>query len=239
MNRAFALGVCLYFAVDGFLFGYLWACVDLLELFRKQDSDVQNRIDKAETKAEKADRKAEKVIDVTYDVIRARDEYLRISEQRKNNRRVDTNRAEEFIKTLRDYSRAFPTHRSLHIVLANLYSETGKWEDAVKVLLQFIEARQRAGQANDDDVATAWFNLACFYSNQSSKATEETARKQLLQRAENSLVKCLETASKSGPSTLSIHVGRAKTDEDLEPLRSAGVLDPVLARYESSQATSS
>lgn len=233
VNRAFALGICIYFAVDGFLFGFLWASLDLLELFRRLDSrEVQNRLERTEIRSETAEQKAAVAPDVTYDIIKARDEYHAIVEKRTKNEPVDLNRAQEYIKKLREYSDSFPTNRSLHVVLANLYDENNEWQKAVDVLTKFISARQNAGQVNDDDVATAWFNLACFYSTRAEKEQDASSKQSLLANAERYLINCLDTAKSSGPSTLALHLERAKSDEDLKALREAGVLDRIVKRYE-------
>jgi hypothetical protein len=239
VNRAFALGICIYFVVDGFLFGFLWACLDLLELFRRLDSpdleQTKSMAKKAEQQAEKAIQKAATGPDTTYEIIKARDLYKAIEEKRKKKQAVDANDinlAEEFIKKLSESSVVFPTNRALHVVLANLYYETGKWDSAVAVLRGFIAAREKAGQTDDDDVATAWFNLACFYSTRSEKEGEGTRASELLKEAESDLVQCLEAARRSGPTTLALHLKRANDDDDLAPLRRSGVLAAILKRYE-------
>ncbi len=86
--------------------------------------------------------------------------------------------------------------------------------------------------------ATAWFNLACFYSVRSGTAGFEGEAENLLNEAENCLEKCFETAKKSGPSTLAIHLQRANEDDELEALRKAGVLAKLLKLYGFSQAIS-
>lgn len=232
VNRAFALGICIYFALDGFLFGFLWACLDLLELFRRLDTrDVQSRLQKTEIMSESAEQKAEVAPDVTYEIVKARDEYKSIVEKKKNKQPIDFNRVQELIKRLREYSDSFPTNRSLHIVLANLYFETDQWEAAVTVLRNFILAREKTGQVNDDDVATAWFNLACFFSTRVENVREED-KQGLIASAEVALSSCLETAKRSGATTLALHLDRAGTDEDLRALRDAGVLQGILKRFQ-------
>ncbi len=236
VNSAFALGICIYFAVDGFLFGFLWACLDLLELFRRLDS---KGLQETKDIAVAADRKAETGPDATYEIIKARDEYDSIVAKKKRNEAYDVNQAKEFIKKLGESSALFPGNRALHIVLANLYYETGEWDSAVAVLRGFIATRVKSGEADDDDVATAWFNLSCFYSVRSETPGLKGKAGELLKEAEVCLEGCFETAKKSGPSTLEIHLQRANGDDELEALRKAGTLAKLLNRYGFSQATSS
>ena len=178
--------------------------------------------------------------DMTYEVIKARDIYRSIVEMKKKNEALGTkkNEADEYIRKLQKYSAVFPTSRPLHVVLANLYYETGDWNSAVAVLREFIEARERTGQTGDDDVATAWFNLACFYSSEGGRSNDDN-RSKALQEAGRCLLNCLEAARTSGLGTLAVHFERAQTDDDLDTLRKSGIADPILAQFKTTQATSS
>jgi hypothetical protein len=235
VNSAFALAICIYFAVDGFLFGFLWACLDLFELFRSLDNkNLQRRLQKTEARSENAEYKAAVAPDVTYDVLKARDEVAAIEQKKRTNQPLDTNRAQEFIKKLTEYSSTFPTNRPLHIVLANLYLVTDQFDMAVDTLRHFIAVKEKAGQM-DDDLAAAWYNLACYYSIQSEKLQDGPAKQNLLKQAESALTVCFETAQKSGPTTLAIHLDASEKDKnkDLSGLSQAGLLEPTLKRFRS------
>jgi MFS family permease len=251
VNRSFVLAVCIYFSVDGFLFGFLWARLYLLRAYR--DADLAKEVRKDARKAQDSAMAA----DMTYQVFKARDLYSSIqdlkasiaalrtdnadNEERENKEKelqIRRYEVKEFIEKLKKYLPIFTTSRPLHIVLANLYDEDEQWETAVHILRQFISHREKTNQTNDGDVATAWFNLACMYT-EGAQAASEGKKKELLDQAGEYLRNCLQNASASGPMTLAIQLYRAQKDPDLDALRTAGIAGPVLANFATTQATSS
>jgi tetratricopeptide (TPR) repeat protein len=248
VNRAFALAVCIYFSVDGFLFGFLWARLYLLRAYRDADQtrEVKNETRKAQDAA--------KAADMTYEVIKAREVYNKIQDLKNSlekppaeaTERASAERklqfkkdeAKEFIETLKKYISVFPMSRPLYIVLSNLHYEAGHWATAVDILRQFINHRKDANEAINGDVATAWFNLACMYSTEAQTSSEDK-RKELLNEARKYLKNCLSTANASGSVTLAVQLYRAQTDPDLTALKAAGMLEPILADFPTIQATSS
>jgi hypothetical protein len=172
-----------------------------------------------------------KTTDAMLDIIKARDEVASLNVKRAQGKPVDTARAQEFISKLKEYSKGLPTNRVLHIVLGNLFYEVGDTNNAVAVLEGFIKNREDAGQANDDDTATAWFNISCFWSLSIEQVSNEEDKKKLEDKAIKALENCLTVAKASGPNTLEIHVRKAKTDPDLEPLRKRSAVDPILKNF--------
>ena len=177
---------------------------------------------------------------LTVDVTTARDEATRLEKLNNENRKkpenervtIDMLQAEKYIMDLEAYRKKFPTNRYLHIVLANLYLETGKREKGAEVLRQFIKNREEAKETNDDDVATAWFNLACFAClGAREKEGEENEKKLFLENAADYLRKCLTTARNAGKEVFAIQRSRATSDTDLGPLDEGGLRAEVLSEF--------
>ncbi len=53
--------------------------------------------------------------------------------------------------------------RKLHIFLGRLYRKINKYDEAIKVLSDFISEKEKVGEGTDRDVADILFNKACYY----------------------------------------------------------------------------
>jgi hypothetical protein len=67
------------------------------------------------------------------------------------------------IATLSGLAEAFPTNRTLNILLARLYDEAmGDRQSAIAVLTAFLQEKKKIGTDNDTDTADALWNLANY-----------------------------------------------------------------------------
>jgi hypothetical protein len=208
----------------------------------KQLTQVENKVDAASKKVDQTHQevkqevkdvaeKVAKTTDAMLDILKARDEAKRLENEKAAGRSVDKTKAVEFIAKLTEYSRVLPTNRVLHVVLANLHFEIGDLEEAIVVLETFIKNREQAGITNDDDVATAWFNLACYWTSALAVAQSDGEKKKIKERVVSMVRNCLETAKASGQNTLAMHLSRTKKDLDLEPIRKEGLLDAIIQQF--------
>lgn len=69
-----------------------------------------------------------------------------------------------YIDQLERFRKDWPRHRKLHIVLGRLYKWQQNYDEATKVLSEFIDAKRAAGDGADLHVADALFNRACYKS---------------------------------------------------------------------------
>lgn len=174
---------------------------------------------RAVKKAAKAEQVSGASRNMTTDVFVAKDVADKIEDLQNKGEPVSDvlwGRVEIYKKKLEGYSAILPCDRSLHIVLANLYSVEGNHVTAIEVLDRFIKCREDQGPSKDNDVASAWLNIACEYVQQLNNGAEDEALKA---KAVEALRKTLTIAKESSPEDLALQKSQIRTDCDLNPIR--------------------
>jgi len=204
----------------------------LAELDRQKQAFNQNKEELAAgmNQLSKQVEEVKKANYVTLDILKARDLSMEVEARRAKGEEFDRTRVEQTIAKLERYAQEDPINRILHIVLANLHYELGKIEIAVEILQKFIKAREEANQAQDDDVATAWFNLACYYAELAGIEKDDKAKEVGIKKAAETLEQCFAVAIKASKSVFAIHVKRAEDDPDLAILRARNLLGDIIER---------
>ena len=176
-------------------------------------ANLENRIADAERKAERAVRKA-KQVEKTTESIGNRAELNRevlTALQLLDRTEALPTIVEDTVGALTKMSTAFPLDRPLHIVLGRVLAEkNGRRLEAIQVLKKFIERKTIGNGKEDDDVAAAWFNIACYEALEMKGATEPLKAR----RRENAL-KALAESLRIQPS----NAKDAAEDPDLDGLR--------------------
>jgi hypothetical protein len=205
-------GVIVYFLGLGFLCGYLLTRMFIGPAFRLADQATSIGITLvAELAKTRADAEADRVDNTIGALVGTAMEELTRDV-------IPQARIDQLIRLLDGYRSRRPLHRKLNIVLARLYGEgKGDFDNAIGVLQTFIENKNKAGQ-NDLDVADAYFNMACYYSQMMAGLTNGQ-----LKAAGDDAVKALSNSFKIAPE----NAKDALTDPDLENLRRAGRLSEL------------
>jgi hypothetical protein len=256
-TTALVLVTLLYFSICGFLIGYIWTRIYLTPQFMRVDpsrvlaeldrqkqnlaqheedvalvkSNVNKQVALVKSDVNKLENKLEELRTATLDILQARQLFIDESEKQERGEKIDVPQIEQTIAKLEKYSSADPINRMLHLVLANLHYVLGNIGEAVAVLDKFITARKTAGQWIDDDVASAWFNLACYYTEVAEKK-QEPEKTTFLDKAAETLEQCLVIAKKAGQRIFSVHKQRALEDPDLEVLRKSNRVEQILRKVE-------
>lgn len=129
-----------------------------------------------------------------------------------------TTLARDYIRRLAEYAKRYPRDRHTCIALANLYDAVGEQEKAIEVLKHFIEAREAVGDLNDD-VASAWFNIACEHLALMNKAATNEAREAQKREAIAALKQTLEISRDAGALSHIVQKTQTETDPELDPIR--------------------
>jgi hypothetical protein len=166
-NSAFALGIVLYFAVCGFLFGYLWGRLYMLGLFR--EADVKRMVEAQVEKfsAQLFDQRAKDLVerqldpnDVEVESARLQDAILKASEDetkeifelvreaRKGDDASDETkrRAIPVLRTLIEADKDKLQHR-YHSELAYIFRDRAKLEESLEEFATAIDIRNRRGKS--------------------------------------------------------------------------------------------
>jgi hypothetical protein len=221
-----SLSLLIYFSVCGFFLAYLLTRLALPAAFSRADrAAVLDTLVRTASAVSTIESKMDYLVP-QMDVIRAKDLIVSIDNAKEGEKQAFIQRAQELVNKLETHSKNFPTLRTLHIVLANLYYATGDLDHAVKVLQRFLDnLRERPESVNHFDASAALFNLACYYSNSSETAETDSDKNSKLAKAAAYLRECLEAAKKAGKPAYLASLGLAKTDPDLGALRKAGLVD--------------
>lgn len=124
--------------------------------------------------------------------------------------------AKDYIRRLEDYSKRFPRDRHLHIVLANLHDVLGDQKAAIEVLTRFIKSRTEAGEDLSEDVASAWFNIACEHIALMKKGENAEAEKH---NAIEALRRTLTISKETSVLAFNVQKAQVAGDHELDPLR--------------------
>lgn len=82
----------------------------------------------------------------------------------------------------------WPLDRKLHIFLGRLYRSINKYDEAIKILSDFISKKIKAGAGTNRDTADALYNRACYYLLKAKNLAEEE-KKELKKLAYDDLEK--------------------------------------------------
>lgn len=97
---------------------------------------------------------------------------------------------DDAIKKLLAISAKHPTNRKIHIMLGRLYRRGEKYDEAVRILAEFLRAKEARGQM-DKDYADALYNRACYICLKASKLPQ-TEREKYKQEAYQDLEKSFQ-----------------------------------------------
>jgi hypothetical protein len=158
-NTAFSMGIIVHFSVCGFLFGFLWARLYLLEAFRA--ADLLKRVEKISSQmldlrakdfvANQLDSARPEVPEsVLKEAIRkasqsARDEILekaKDAREEAGSRETTASRVIPIFRALTDSDTANLFHRG-HGQLGYALQDLGKWEESENALTKAIQIRER------------------------------------------------------------------------------------------------
>ena len=219
-----SMSALIYFSVCGFFFAYLLTRLALPAAFSRADRAalLDTFVQLTET-ATSAVSKMEYLVP-QMDVMRAKDLVASIERLTGPEKQASILRTKELIPKMEQHSRNFPTLRTLHIVLGNLYYAAGDIGSATSVLERYLNSLEQSSQGISEDAAAALYNLACYNSEQSAIATG-TARDEMLRKAADYLERSLDVAKKAGQDIFAATLGLARTEGDLDPLRKSNLID--------------
>ncbi|HEY6765415.1 MAG TPA: hypothetical protein VI386_11630 [Candidatus Sulfotelmatobacter sp.] len=165
-EQTVASGIVIYFLGLGFLGGYLLTRMFLGPAFRLADqattSGLEEKLEQTHALAIAVDEKNTLNSDLE----------TAVGELSKPDR--PPARIEQLIATLGIHRQTFPLERKLNIVLARLYAEGSKnYDEAIRVLEEFIRRKALANQGRDVNTADALFNIACYFSKKMEGTTGE------------------------------------------------------------------
>jgi|HubBroStandDraft_6_1064221.scaffolds.fasta_scaffold285791_1 hypothetical protein len=159
--KGFALGIVIHFSVCGFLFGYLWARLYLLEAFRA--ADLLEKVEKISNQM--LDLRAKDIIENQLDSTKPKVSEVILKEALRKASPAAKEQILERAKDVRDSAsqrqvaadRIIPVFRALidtdpdqifhrnHAQLGYALQDLGKWDDSEKALSNAIKIRDRLG----------------------------------------------------------------------------------------------
>jgi hypothetical protein len=223
-----SMSALIYFSVCGFFFAYLLTRLALPAAFSRADRaallDTFAQLTEKATSAVSDMKSKMEYLVPQMDVIRAKDLVASIERLTGPEKQASILRTKELIPKMEQHSRNFPTLRTLHIVLGNLYYAAGDTGSATSVLERYLNSLEQSSQGISEDAAAALYNLACYNSEQSAIATG-AARDEMLRKAADYLEKSLDVAKKAGQDIFAATLGLARTEGDLDPLRKSNLIE--------------
>ncbi|MGB7554758.1 MAG: hypothetical protein WBM04_10310 [Candidatus Korobacteraceae bacterium] len=215
LPEGISMSTLIYFSVCGFFFAYLLTRLALPAAFSRAD-----RAADLEVTRKVARESAEEYLDPRWDVMRAKELLRSYKSSEGDQKQASKLLLERLIPDMKKNSQKqeFRTMRMLHIVLANTYNAFGNLKSATAVLERFLENLKKSSRGISGDAADAWYNLACYYSEQAAKTTDTTAKQEMLREAATYLKECLEVAEAVGDDLLTAEIAMAHSDSDLKAL---------------------
>jgi hypothetical protein len=202
----------LLLATTGFMAGYianrlLPAVGDKLE---EQITNLKKKTDETDAKVEvakeailQAESRTKQAINLATELVRAGD-YLR-------SQGFVPVQTRALLDSLSSLAQSFPTNRTLNILYARVYDEAaGDRDKAIQALRDFIEAKQKAGEGDDSNVAAAYWNIANYCEFEFKQNGNPALRAQTLAALQESLKR----------DSLA-YCNKLKDDPDFEDLRKA------------------
>jgi hypothetical protein len=225
-NQSYAMGLIVYFAVMGFLYGYL-----ATRMF------VSGGMDRADSQLSRPDRERIAVLEEKLTTVHERGKLTdtKLDEQKEAtliNAGVlawyHFHPGEPGFETpysdLKEMVKVYPDHRVFNIVFGNLNMKKRDLVAAIKVAedaIQAIEARRGVQDpAAVTDVADFRFNLACYRAQMHEDLTDPAKKKAYLDSSFSDLAKSLEKSP--------ANYRDAVTDHDLDPIRRDPRYRPIL-----------
>jgi tetratricopeptide (TPR) repeat protein len=123
---------------------------------------------------------------------------------------------------LRSVLEEIPDDRQATIILSNLYTKKGDYDNAISLLTGFIEMLQEKGGRNKD-IADALYNRACFINIVAEGITNNLAKREELK---HKVFADLERSFRLAPSNRE----EAKNDPDLQNLLNDNMFKPLFSQ---------
>jgi hypothetical protein len=204
-SEVFASALIVYFSVVGFMSGYLLTRLVLAQAFWRADTATRlAAVERAMGEVSRVSRENRVTADVTGAL-----QFL-------NDASTAPDLIQNFVRKLEQHRNEFPLNRRANLVLARLYDEKmNRRDQAIRILNEFIAAKQAAGAGQDEDTAAALYNLACYYSLDSRDATGE-AKQELQRKAVRALRAAFDKDRKNVDLARPDH---QPPDTDLDPIR--------------------
>jgi hypothetical protein len=119
--------------------------------------ETRQAVNQANERVSAAEQKTKQAVQLASEMVRTRD-YLAGKDFSQRSKTMAQ------IATLSGLAEAFPTNRTLNILLARLYDEAmGDRQSAIAVLTAFLQEKKKIGSDNDTDTADALWNLANYF----------------------------------------------------------------------------
>jgi hypothetical protein len=188
-----AVGLVIFFICTGFLAGFLATRLFISPSMRRADAETGG-MKEAERVAQEAKDKSDATPEL-YDVLDAAYatwvDFLNKRETTKSTYRADADEKttaprsvlppELAFSYLHEFNKFYDQqrwrlNRRLHMLMANFYTDTGSFNDAIRVITRFIDSKREAEQI-DIHLAAALYNRACYRARMASLARDSAARK--------------------------------------------------------------
>ncbi|MBL8866699.1 MAG: hypothetical protein KF873_11150 [Gemmataceae bacterium] len=198
--RAFACGLVLFFAVCGFLYGYLYMRLILSHRFREADQKSkgldQQKLDETARKTEGLE---------LFAIINA--EIAGIQAELPD---APPHEVDDAIRLLEAARKLQPDRRKTNMLLGVLLAIKKKeYERGIRICEEAIEAMRRSGSLTAKDEADFRYNIACFHMAEANDLPANDARKAEL---ESKAIRILDQAIQIWPGLKSL----ARTDQQRE-----------------------
>ncbi len=124
------------------------------------------------------------------------------------------------IEKLLSIREGFKRDRTLHIYLGRLYRKLGKYDEAIRVLRDFVNnvnqhKKDRETSARKVDVADAYYNIACYHALKSKELSDCHGSQSEIERLKRETMDSLRLAVEGNPENRDI----AERDPDFDFLR--------------------
>ncbi len=184
--RAFACGLVLFFAVCGFLYGYLYMRLILSHRFREADQKSKG-LDR-----QKLEVSAGEALDM-FEIVNAEIAGLQAERADATQHEVD-----DAIRHLEAARKLQPGRRKTNMLLGVLYATKKKdYTRGVQICAETIEAMRRSNSLTDKDEADFLYNIACFRISEANELPADNPRKAEL---ETQSFQYLERAIQKSPA---------------------------------------
>lgn len=198
--RAFACGLVLFFAVCGFLYGYLYMRLILSHRFREADQKSkgldQQKLDETARKTEGLE---------LFAIINA--EIAGIQAELPD---APPHEVDDAIRLLEAARKLQPDRRKTNMLLGVLLAIKKKeYERGIRICEEAIEAMRRSGSLTAKDEADFRYNIACFHMAEANDLPANDVRKAEL---ESKAIRILDQAIQIWPGLKSL----ARTDQQRE-----------------------
>jgi tetratricopeptide (TPR) repeat protein len=163
---AMAIAIIIFFAVTGFLIGFIDSRTVLALLFRKSDDQLLAKdAIKQEVKQEVEQEMGENVRGLAEAITPAAISLIKPSPDNLRFR-------EEALRKLLDILKALPTNRTATIYAGRLFRSLNQLDRAIAVIEETLKKRREVGIVPNEDDAALLFNKACYYNLLGDSASE-------------------------------------------------------------------